>query len=243
MSRRNRYRGAGITQHIYDRGNNKQIIFVDDIDRAAFMSSLFTRAADYDIALHAWVLMSNHFHILATPKHPGSISKFMQAVKSSYTQYFNSRHSRTGTLWEARFKQALSQDDNHILILYRYIELNPVRASMVRGPRQYHWSSYHTNARLVPSENITPHPYYLLLGIDEFTRAQAYRNYVAGSFDKDKSQYEAEVAVLKTTAANLAVFGSEEFYKKLSAEIDYPITHFQRLTILAERYAAEEDEL
>ncbi|WP_417685409.1 transposase [Pseudidiomarina gelatinasegens] len=233
MPRRKRYSGAQVCQHIYDRGNNKQRIFHDEKDCAAFIYRAFAFAEEYDIALHAWVLMRNHFHFLLTPRQPKTISGFMQKLKGSYTQFYNRKYKRTGTIWEQRFKQLLADGERYILELYRYIELNPVRAGMVRGPKQYHWSSFHTNAWGVASQGLIEHPLYTLLGDNPETRQAAYREFIKMAFGKDESHYNAQVAIINTARSQLAVYGDEEFHKRLSEQVDFPLVSYNRLVNLA----------
>ncbi len=235
MTRRTRYSGADVSQHIYDRGNNRQRIFIDEQDYAHFAAAMFRFAKKFDIAIHAWALMPNHFHILLTPSKPDTLPSFMQFLKSTYTTYFNMKNKRTGTIWEQRYKQLLADNQEYILELYRYIELNPVRAHLTKGPRGFHWTSYHTNAMGVPSGGLTPHPYYLLLGTDEHERQKNYREFVRAAFGKERSFYEAQVAILKTAAASIAVYGPEEFHKKISERVTFALPHYQRLMIMTEQ--------
>ncbi|WOD12157.1 transposase [Pseudomonas sp. NyZ704] len=128
------------------------------------------------MAIHAWVFMTNHVHLLATPDGINSIALMMQAMGRQYVRYFNARYHRTGTLWEGRYRSCLVDSDEYLLQCQRYIEMNPVRASMVRAPHEYHWSSYRTNAHGRPSQLVTPHPLYQQLGRTPEDRQSAYRS-------------------------------------------------------------------
>jgi putative transposase len=240
MPRRKRYQGAQVCQHIFDRGINKMRIFHDEKDYAAFIHRAFDFAEEYEIALHAWVMMSNHFHFLLTPKHPRTISIFMQKLKGSYTQHYNKKYNRSGTLWEQRFRQLLADGQRYILELYRYIELNPVRAGMVKGPRQYHWSSFHTNAWGLHSYGLVEHPLYTLLGSDPDERQANYRDFIRSSFNIDASHYEAQCKIINTARNQIAVYGDEEFHKMLSAQVDFPLVSYTRLVNMA--MADDQDE-
>lgn len=126
---------AGVAQHIVQRGNNRQICFGQEADFSAYAHWLREASERFSVSVHAWVLMTSHVHLLATPCEPGGISAMMQHIGRRYVQYFNHQWCRTGTLWEGRFKSCLVQDQEYLLQCYRYIELNPVRAGMVDDPR------------------------------------------------------------------------------------------------------------
>ena len=175
MARLARVCPVGIPQHIIQRGNNRQVCFACEQDFAAYVSWLKDYAKKYQVDIHAWVLMTNHVHLLCTPRVDNAVSLMMQALGRHYVRYFNSSYQRTGTLWEGRFKSCLVQEENHLLQLYRYIELNPVRAGMVRQPSDYAWSSYAINALGKGSELCTPHSLFLALGVELKERQTNYR--------------------------------------------------------------------
>ena len=136
-------------------------------------------AHDHGCALHAYVLMTNHVHLLLSPAEERSPSMLMQRLGQRYVQYFNRRHGRTGTLWEGRFRSCLILDDYYFLTCQRYIELNPVRANIVKAPERYPWSSYRTNALGENSLLVTPHLVYEALHSDTSARCTAYRQLCA----------------------------------------------------------------
>jgi putative transposase len=142
MARLPRYTLPGQPQHVILRGNNRSIIFAADEDYRFFLDCLGDAATRHGCVIHAYVLMTNHVHLLITPEHEGSIGKALQSVGRRYVQYFNYTYQRTGTLWEGRYKATLIDSESYLLTCYRYIELNPVRADMVPHPRDYLWSSY-----------------------------------------------------------------------------------------------------
>lgn len=174
MPRRPRAYVAGIGAHVIQRGNNKQVTFKDNQDRATFVRYMIEHLIEFDIKIHAWVLMSNHFHFYCTASYKWGISRFIQLICSRYARYFNRRYGRTGTLWGGRYYLAMVQSEKHSLNVYKYIELNPVNAGLVAKAGDFHWSSYATNARGVPSSICTPHPDYLALGKSDAKRRSEY---------------------------------------------------------------------
>ena len=175
MARLSRVSPIGVPQHIVQRGNNRQVCFASDEDMKAYLSWLKEFSKKYLVDIHAWVLMTNHVHILCTPYEEGAVSKMMQSIGRMYVRYFNYTYQRSGTLWEGRFKSSLIQSERYLLALYRYIELNPVRADMVDEPSEYSWSSYGCNALGVETELQTPHELYLALGKTNNERLKNYR--------------------------------------------------------------------
>lgn len=163
-----------IPLHIIQRGNNRVPCFGCDSDYLAYLDMLGECALDCGCAIHAYVLMTNHVHLLLSPDDVDSPSIMMQRLGRRYVRYFNHRHHRTGTLWEGRFRSCLVLDAEYLLTCYRYIELNPVRARMVASPRDYPWSSYRTNALGYPDQIVKPHRVYTGMGEDAQTRQAAY---------------------------------------------------------------------
>ena len=157
---------VGVPVHIIQRGNNRQVCFVSDEDHGAYAGWLKEYSEKYKVDIHAWVMMTNHVHLLYTPRQEGAVSRMMQALGRRYVRYFNFEYLRSGTLWEGRFKSCLVQEERYLLEVYRYVELNPVRAEMVTDPCEYRWSSYQINALGKVSNLCTPHPEYLELGLD-----------------------------------------------------------------------------
>lgn len=175
MPRKPRASFAGVAEHLIQRGNNRQIIFGSEADMKAYLYWLKQYSNLYDVAIHAWVLMTNHVHLLCTPADSTGISKMMQALGRMYVMYFNRSYNRTGTLWEGRFRSCLVQEESYLLHLYRYIELNPVRAGMVSDPGEYSWSSYQCNGLGKRSELHSAHRLYLALGQNPTERQHSYR--------------------------------------------------------------------
>ncbi len=175
MARLSRISPIGIPVHIIQRGNNRQACFVCDEDHAAYAGWLSDYSVKYQVEIHAWVMMTNHVHLLCTPRVAGGISKMMQSLGRRYVQYFNFVYHRSGTLWEGRFKSCLVQEDRYLLEVYKYIELNPVRAQIVSDPGEYHWSSYQVNGLGKKSDLCTPHSEYLALGENPLEQQTNYR--------------------------------------------------------------------
>jgi putative transposase len=183
MSRLPRVCSVGITQHIIQRGNNRQICFGGQKDYFAYVGWLKEFSVKFSIEVHAWVFMTNHVHLLCTPRKEDGVSQMMQSLGRQYVRYFNHCYKRTGTLWEGRFKSCLVEDEVYLLHLYRYIELNPVRAGMVGAPAEYQWSSYQVNALGKASILCTPHPLFTALGMNTVERQVCYRSLFTTNLD------------------------------------------------------------
>ncbi|WXT99330.1 MAG: hypothetical protein Ctma_0051 [Catillopecten margaritatus gill symbiont] len=175
MPRKPRINPINIPQHIIIRGNNRQVCFTNKDDMAFYVSCLKNYSKKHQLQIHAWVLMTNHIHLLCTPLVQNALSKTMQDVGRLYVCYFNKAYGRSGTLWEGRYKSSLIQSEYYLLSVYRYIELNPVRAGMVNDPADYSFSSYQINALGKSSNLCSPHEEYLSLGETNSVRQQNYR--------------------------------------------------------------------
>ena len=175
MPRLPRYILPGQPQHVIQRGNNREPIFYEEDDYRLYLEKLGDACQKHNCDLHAYVLMTNHVHLLMTPHTADGIGKVMQMLGRYYVQYFNYTYERTGTLWEGRYKATLLDSEQYLLTCMRYIELNPVRAGMVEHPRDYPWSSYHYNADGQGDELLTPHALYRQLGARTGARQAAYR--------------------------------------------------------------------
>jgi putative transposase len=176
MPRLPRYVLPGQPQHVIQRGSNRCPIFVADEDYSCFRHYLKEASDRHGCHIHAYVLMTNHIHLLITPDSEESIAKAMQSVGRRYVQYFNATYQRTGTLWEGRYKATLIDTETYLFTCSRYIELNPVRANMVSHPGDYQWSSYHANALGKHDNLVQPHDQYLALDNDEKARQKVYRD-------------------------------------------------------------------
>ena len=175
MPRPPRFDRAGYTRHAIQRGGDRRDIFLDDQDFAVFERYLAETVAAQDCALHAYVLMNNHFHLLLTPTQDGGLARLLQGLGRRYVPYFNRRYERSGGLFESRYRATLIDTDGYFLACSRYVEMNPVRAGLCQLPGQYTWSSYRANAEGAPGRPLTPHPLYQALGVDAASRGHAYR--------------------------------------------------------------------
>lgn len=176
MPRKPRFFLPNVPVHMIIRGNSRQAIFAESDDYFAYRNWLREAGEQYKCNIHAYVMMTNHVHILLSAEETASISKLSQAVGRRYVPYFNHKYGRSGTLWEGRFKASSVDSEYYLLACYRYIELNPVRAGMVTKSEEYAWSSYHANGLGGKDGLITPHPVYLRLGQTKRERQAAYRD-------------------------------------------------------------------
>jgi putative transposase len=175
---------SGCSHHVIQRGNNRQPCFFVDQDYIFYLHLLKESSKKYHVSIHAFVLMTNHVHLFVTPSDEIGVGRMMQSIGRCYVQRINYHHQRTGTLWEGRYKSVLVDSDQYCLILSRYIELNPVRASMVDNPSEYPWSSYQCNGLGKPIELLTPHDQYQALGCSMEERTKAYRHLFKGSIPR-----------------------------------------------------------
>jgi len=213
MPRKPRIVLPGQPQHVIIRGVNRETIFYDDSDYRYYLNQLKEALGKHDCALHAYVLMTNHVHLLITPAGAAGIAKTMQAVGRSYVQYFNTTYGRTGTLWEGRYKASLVDTEQYLLTCYRYIELNPVRAQMVDHPVEYPWSSYLRNALGQTNPLITPHEQYQGLGASAENRKAGYR----GLFQVHIS--EQQLVEIREAANKEWILGSGYFKDKIAKQL------------------------
>lgn len=176
----------GTTVHVIQRGNNKGRIFESARDSTQFLGWLTEAAKTYGLSVHAYVLMTNHFHLLATLEGKDSLSRAMQSIGIRYTRYFNAAHGRSGTLYEGRYRSCAIARDDHFLAASRYIEMNAVRAGLAPSPDVYRWSSYKANGLGREDALITPHEIYVRLGADAEMRRTAYR----ALFDAPSQQFD-----------------------------------------------------
>jgi putative transposase len=222
MARKARFCPPGVPQHIIQRGNNRQACFAAERDFAAYVHWLKEFSGKFDVDLHAWVLMTNHVHLLCTARRENGVSAMMQSLGRLYVRYFNHAYRRTGTLWEGRFKSCLVDAETYLFHLYRYIELNPVRAGMVADPAEYKWSSYTCNALGKRSGLLKPHPLYLALGQEHGQRLARYRAMFHSHVDADMLD-----DIRKATQKGLAL-GSDRFIERLERLHDVRLTEGQR---------------
>ncbi|OOG51472.1 transposase [Polaromonas sp. C04] len=195
MARLPRLTIPGYPHHVIQRGNNRQAIFASAGDYQMLLDLLQDNARKFGVALHSYVLMTNHFHLLATPESAEALPQMMQAVGRRYVRYFNDAQGRSGTLWEGRYRSTLIQTERYLLACMVYIDLNPVRAGLVAEARDYPWSSYAHNVGLRADRLITPHPLYWALGNTPFAREAAYAELVRAGVDAKQQAALTESAL------------------------------------------------
>jgi|SRR5215469_10571946 len=213
MPRRARLAIAGIPWHITQRGNNRTACFYADEDYLRYLDTLGEIAKKYGCAIHAYVLMTNHVHLLLTPKKTDSAGLLMKHLGQRYVQYINRAYRRSGTLWEGSFRSCPTQNEEYVLSCYRYIELNPVRASMVQHPGEHRWSSYRANAEGVTSSLVDPQDEFLRLGASDEDRREAYRALFKAHIDAKRVE-----EIRSATNGNFAL-GSERFKEQIESAL------------------------
>ena len=211
MPRRPRIHINGLPLHIVQRGHNRSACFFAEEDRLTYLNWLHEALQRERCKLHAYVLMTNHVHLLMAPEQADAVSRVMISVGRRYVQRINRTYGRTGTLWDSRYKSSLVQTQRYLLCCQRYIELNPVRAGMVSAPTDYPWSSYRANALGQTNPLLTPHEEYLALGTDDQSRCAAYR-------DLFSSESEAvPIADLRMALQQNQPIGDRRFYADVEA--------------------------
>ena len=217
MPRPPRFVIPGLPQHVIVRGNNRACIFVAEDDYSTYLHSLRSAAVKHGCAIHAYVLMTNHVHILVTPSTEHGLGKMVQMVGRYYVPYFNQKYRRTGTLWEGRYKASLVDSEQYLLTCQRYIEMNPVRANMVEHPAEYPWSSYLVNAGGKLSDLVTQHESYLDLGATAAERQFTYR----ALFNSGLS--DETLAEIRDAANKGWALGSPWFLQRIEAMLARPV--------------------
>ena len=209
MARLPRLTVPGYPHHVIQRGNNRQAIFASDHDYGALLQLLAENAVRFEVAVHAYVLMSNHFHLLATPATVDGLPQMMQAVGRRYVRYFNDRQGRSGTLWEGRYRSTVIDTDRYLLACMVYLDLNPVRAGLVERPEQYPWSSHRHYLGLVQDKLVTPHSLLWALGNTPFAREGQYAELVRAGLGAGQQQ------ALTDSALSGWVLGDADFVADL----------------------------
>lgn len=186
MPRRARLAIPGLPLHLIQRGNNRQACFFAEDDYRTYLNWLDESANKVGCRIHAYVLMTNHVHLLVSADQAEAPSAMMKALGQRYVQYINKTYRRTGTLWEGRFRSCPIQEELYLLACQRYIELNPVRAGMVAQPADYPWSSYRANAQGEANPLLRPHTLYEALANDASTRQAAYQALFGNELDPER---------------------------------------------------------
>jgi putative transposase len=209
MARLPRLTVPGYPHHIIQRGNNRQAIFSTPADYEMLLALLHENAQKFGVAVHAYVLMTNHFHLLATPETADGLPLMMQAVGRRYVRYFNDAQGRSGTLWEGRYRSTVIQTDRYLLACMAYIDLNPVRAGLVREAKDYAWSSHGHYIGQRDDKLVSPHALFWALGNTPFAREAAYADLVRAGVTP------AQQADLTRSALNGWALGGESFVRDL----------------------------
>jgi putative transposase len=212
MARLPRLSVAGHAHHVVQRGNDGQAIFRDEVDRRQMLQLLETQAREHRVALHAYVLMDNHVHLLLTPATAEGLPKMMQAVGRRYVRWFNDRHGRSGTLWEGRYRSTVIEAERHLLPCMAYIDLNPVRAGLAAQAADYPWSSHTHYIGQRADRLVTPHALYWALGNTPFAREAAYTRLVAEGLSQQQQ------AALTDSAFKGWALGGPEFMAALQKQ-------------------------
>lgn len=188
MSRCPRVFPPGLSVHVVKRGNNRGHIFQRNADYEVFLALIRRAVRRHPVALHAYVLMTNHFHLLVTPAAATALPGIMKEINGAYTRYYNREHQRIGTMWSGRYRGIVIEDDRYWLTCLRYIEQNPVRAGIVPSAADYRWSSHQAHATGHWPDWLTPHVLYQALGRTPGERQTAYRCTCASTLPADHVQ-------------------------------------------------------
>jgi len=213
MPRRPRITLPGVPLHVIQRGNNRQACFYCEADFQAYLDWLDEYARFTGCAIHAYVLMTNHVHLLLTPAKVDSVGTLMKRLGQRYVQYVNRTYRRSGTLWEGRYRSCITREASYVLACHRYVELNPVRAGMAEHPGEYPWSSYRRNAQGEANALLSPHPLYMQLASGEEARQNAYRELFRAHLDPGLVD-----AIRSATNGNFAL-GSARFKDEVAVAL------------------------
>jgi putative transposase len=214
MARLPRLSLPGVPHHIIQRGNNRQPVFLDDLDRRTWLAALGEVSVEHGVEVHAYVLMPNHFHVLATPREPGAVSRMMQSLGRRYVAWFNHRHGRTGTLWEGRFRATIIDSERYFSVCMRYVELNPVRAGIVARAEEHPWSSARHHLGHWVDPLVTDHRLFWQLGNTPFDRQLAWRQLL------EEAVAPAETAQVTHATLHGWALGSEGFAREAQSRTD-----------------------
>jgi putative transposase len=214
MPRAKRLELPGVAQHAIQRGNDRQACFFEAADYLCYLQALREAALRYACQVHAYVLMTNHVHLLLTPADAGAVARVMQAVGRRYVRHVNDSTGRTtGTLWEGRYKASLVDSERYVLACYRYIELNPVRAGMVASPGAYRWSSFAANGNGLHDPLVTPHAVYRQMGTTMEQCCARYRALVAEAIPED------DLAAIRLYVQRQRALGTPKFQVQIEQRL------------------------
>jgi len=220
MPRQPRYNLPGIAQHVIQRGNNRQAVFFDESDYRRYLEDLGKVAGSVGCDIHAYVLMTNHVHLLLTPQQDHALSRLMQGLGRRYVAYINRTYQRSGTLWEGRYKSGLVAEGDYVLTCMRYIELNPVRAGMVACPTDYKWSSHAVNAYgRAPDIDLVPHESFRVLGEDVEDGRGVYRALFSSQLDDDR------IDEIRSVTNSCLLLGGDRLKAEIALQLNRRVCH------------------
>lgn len=215
--------------HLVQRGNNRSPCFFTDEDYDFYLDCLGEAARHFGCHLHAYVLMTNHVHLLLTPDASFSVAHMMQSIGRRYVRHVNCSYRRSGTLWEGRYKSAPIDSAHYFLACCRYLDLNPVRANIVKHPKHYRWSSYRAYAEGIDNGVISPHPLYLQLSVSPEGRRAAYRALFTPTTD------EVELDAIRASIGRGTALGNAQFRHEIESNLKRRVT---RLSLGGDRKSA-----
>ena len=222
MPRKPRFFIPDIPVHIVQRGYSHEPVFFDTPDYQTYLYWLQESAERFDCVIHAYVFMTNHVHLLVTPKTKTSVGLMMQNIGRHFVPYINHTYGSSGSIWEGRYKASLIQGEQYLLTCMRYIELNPVRAAIVKTPGAYRWSSYGCNAQGKDDVTITPHAIYTALARSKAQRQQAYRDLFKARVD------DATLLAIRAAWQTGTPLGNDVFKQKIEAKLKCKVGQARR---------------
>jgi len=222
MPRKPRFYVPGIPVHAVQRGHNRSAVFFEDFDYLEYLRCLKQAADSCGCKVHAYVLMTNHVHLLLTPERADSVGRLFQGLGRHYVRYVNQTYQRHGSLWDGRYKCNMVESQTYFLSCMRYVELNPVRAGMVDHPSKYRWSSFAGNALGVSNAILTTHDEYIALGCLSANRQTAYRSLFDGETDAD------ELALYRDALQTGTPLGNDKFREQIESVLKRKVGYSRR---------------
>ena len=222
MPRKPRFYLPGMPVHVVQRGHSREPVFFETGDYQAYLHWLHEASERYECEIHAYVLMTNHIHLLVSPKAKNSISLMMQYIGRRYVPYINHTYGTSGSIWEGRYKASLIHDEEYLLTCMRYIELNPVRAGMVKSPGSYRWTSYKSNAQGEHNRILTVHNLYKRLGRTDAARREAYKALFKAHVDP------VELNAIRASWQTGTPLGNDYFKQKIEAKLKCKVGQARR---------------
>ncbi len=217
MPRHPRSAIAGCVYHVHNRGNNRAVVFQDDVDRLAFLDAIARANERYSFGLLGYCLMPDHFHLLVKPGPGASISRIIQSLTVAHTWHSHRRHGTTGHVWEGRFRGSVVQEDAHVLVALRYVESNPLRARLVKGAANYRWSSYHFHGLGEADALLSPFATWDELGRTDGERRRRWRERIR------TAQKPAEIAEIRSALERARPYGDPEWTAAMCRRLHIPL--------------------